>query len=331
MTSIKDVAKEAGVSISTVSKVLKNYPRISEDTKKKVHKAIKKLHYVPNAAAATLSSKRSGRVALLLNLRTGRQAIDEIDMQYIAGAIEEASKEKLDVITLFFSMIEDMSTRELIDYFYSQSIEGIIVYGLEKDNEVISALVESREFKMVMVDAPMVNECTSCIWVDQAKAQYEVAKKTITENLGPKEQVLYITGDEDAFVTKERLAGMMKLQKELGFVLTVECGGFSELKAREIAIKHARDVDIIVCATDCMAIGAMKALMDEDVFHPVCGFGGVALMAYAGKQMNTVSIHFKDNSAEAVKEIGRLLQGEEGRKIITSHNLTKLQYLDLIK
>ena len=185
MTSIKDVAKEAGVSISTVSKVLKNYPRISEDTKKKVHKAIKKLHYVPNAAAATLSSKRSGRVALLLNLRTGRQAIDEIDMQYIAGAIEEASKEKLDVITLFFSMIEDMSTRELIDYFYSQSIEGIIVYGLEKENEVISALVESREFKMVMVDAPMVNECTSCIWVDQAEAQYEVAKKTITENLGP--------------------------------------------------------------------------------------------------------------------------------------------------
>ncbi|MBO4376938.1 MAG: LacI family DNA-binding transcriptional regulator [Lachnospiraceae bacterium] len=331
MASIKDVAKEAGVSISTVSKVLKNYPRISEETRKKVNKAIKNLHYVPNAAAATLSSKRSGRVALLLNLRTGRQAIDEIDMQYISGAIEEAVKEKLDVITLFFSMVKDKSVQELIDYLHSQSIEGIIVYGIEKEDEVISGLVASQEFKMVMVDAPVVNETTSCIWVNQSKAQYEVAKKTITENLGPKEQVLYIAGDEDAYVTKERLSGIMKLQKELGFKLKVECGEFSEMKARQIAINHARDVDIIVCATDTMAIGAMKALVDEDVFHPVCGFGGVALMAYAGKLMNTISIPFKENSAEAVRELSRLLKGEEGRKIETPYELTKLHYLDLIK
>lgn len=331
MTSIKDVAREAGVSISTVSKVLKNYPRISEETKKKVHKAIKKLHYVPNAAAATLSSKKSGRVALLLNLITSRQAIDEIDMLYISGAIEEADREKLDVITLFFSMIKDKSLQEMIDYLHSQSIEGIIVYGMSKNDEVIRQLAESGEFKMVMVEAPIVNENTSSIWADQAEAQYEVAKKTITENLGPKEQVLYISGGDDYYVSGERLKGIKKLQKELKFKLTVECGDFSERKAREIATRHARDVDIIVCATDCMAIGAMKALIDEDVFHPVCGFGGVALMAYAGKLMNTVSVHFKEVSSEAVIEMSRLLAGGEGRQITAPYDLTQLHYLDLIK
>jgi len=331
MTSIKDVAREAGVSTSTVSKVLKNYPRISEKTKKSVREAIEKLHYVPNAAAAALSSKQTGRVALLLNLITERQAIDEIDMQYISGAIEEAGIQGMDVLTVFFSMIKDKSLQEMKDYFRSQNIEGIIVYGMSRKDQVIKELIDSGEFKMVLVDVPIVNETTSSISVNQSKAQYDVARKTITENLGPKERVLYISGDDDAYVTEQRLAGIKELWKELGFTLLIECGEFSEKKAREIATKHARDIDIIVCATDCMAIGAMKALIDEDVFHPVCGFGGVALMAYAGKLMNTVSASFKETSREAVREAGRLLKGEEGREVVIEHHLSQLEYLDLIK
>ena len=65
MVSIKDVAKQAGVAISTVSKVLNNYPNVSEATKKKVNRAVAELNFVPNSVAAALSSKQSGRVALL--------------------------------------------------------------------------------------------------------------------------------------------------------------------------------------------------------------------------------------------------------------------------
>ena len=68
MVSIKDVAKHAGVAISTVSKVLNHYPNISEETKKKVNDAIAELNFVPNTIAAALSSKNSGRIALLINL-----------------------------------------------------------------------------------------------------------------------------------------------------------------------------------------------------------------------------------------------------------------------
>ncbi len=84
MVSIRDVAKEAGVAISTVSKVLNNYPNVSEATKKKVMEAVEHLNFVPNQVAAALSSKRSGRIALLLKLNMKTQAIDEIDMQYIS-------------------------------------------------------------------------------------------------------------------------------------------------------------------------------------------------------------------------------------------------------
>ena len=65
MVSIKDVAREAGVAISTVSKVLNNYPNVSDDTRKKVYEVVDRLGFVPNSVAAALSSKKSGRIALL--------------------------------------------------------------------------------------------------------------------------------------------------------------------------------------------------------------------------------------------------------------------------
>ena len=83
MVSIKDVARAAGVAISTVSKVLNGYPNVSEETKVKVNRAVEELNFVPNSVAAALSSKQSGRVALLMHLNQKTQAIDEINMQYI--------------------------------------------------------------------------------------------------------------------------------------------------------------------------------------------------------------------------------------------------------
>ena len=87
MVSIKDVAKHAGVAISTVSKVLNHYPNVSDETRIKVNKAVEELNFVPNSVAAALSSKQAGRVALLVNLNVQTQAIDEIDMQYLSGAL----------------------------------------------------------------------------------------------------------------------------------------------------------------------------------------------------------------------------------------------------
>ena len=86
MASIKDVARQAGVAISTVSKVLNGYTGVSEKTKERVNEVIEELNFTPNAMAAALSSRKSGRVALLLNLEEGRAAVDEIDLQYLAGS-----------------------------------------------------------------------------------------------------------------------------------------------------------------------------------------------------------------------------------------------------
>lgn len=330
MVSIKDVAKHAGVAISTVSKVLNHYPNISEETKLKVNMAIAELNFVPNAVAAALSSKQAGRVALLMKPNTETRAIDEIDMQYLSGAMNRAMELNLDVITVFYSMMKDKSVEEIIRYFRSQSITGIIIYGLSKEDKVLHRLIALKAFKIVLVDAPLINESTSCVWIDQARAQYDVAKKTIAMSTAPYKKVLYISGKKNGYVTEERLKGMQQLAEDCKLSVMTRCGEFSELKARNITFRYAKNRDVIVCASDLMAIGAMRALMEMDIFRPVCGFDGIKLMGYAGKQMNTVQQDFAQLSAEAVGELYRLMNGGEGQEMILDYRLERLKYLDII-
>ncbi len=328
MVSIKDVARHAGVAISTVSKVLNNYPNISEETKKKVNASIAELNFIPNTIAAALSSKQSGRVALLMNMIAKTQVIDEIDMQYLTGAIKKAKELNLDVITVFFSMIQDKSLEEMIAYFKSQNITGIVIYGMSKDDKILHRLVASREFKIVLVDAPFVNQDTSMVWVAQEQAQYDVAKKTIEENNCKK--VLYIAGKKNGYVTERRIRGIKRLAEDMNLQLLIRDGGFSEKKAREMTFRYAAGKDVVVCASDLMAIGAMKALTEMDIFRPVCGFDGIMLMGYVGKQMNTIRQDFGLISAEAVEELSRLMKGGKGREIILPYSIERLQYMDII-
>ena len=328
MISIKDVAKHAGVAISTVSKVLNQYPNVSDETRKKVTKAIEELGFVPNSIASALSSKQSGRIALLMNLTTQTQAIDEIGMQYLHGAIWQAEKEKMDLITVFFSMIKEKSVLELKTYFKAQNIEGIIIYGLSKDDFVLHELILSKSFKIVVIDAPIVNSVTSSVWIDHRKAQYDIAKKTILENNA--KRVLYISGKENGYVTEQRIKGMQELAEDLDLTLLIRDGKFNELEARKLTFQYGAHKDVIVCASDLMAIGAMNALMEMDIFRPVCGFDGITLMGYVGKQMNTVRQNFFAVSARAVEEMHHLITGREGQEIFLGYELVRMQYLDII-
>lgn len=328
MVSIKDVAKRAGVAISTVSKVLNDYPNVSEKTKQKVNEAVEALNFVPNSVAAALSSKQSGRVAILLNLDNAKQAVDEINMQCLAGAIKQAVALNLDVITVFFSMIRKMTMEEIVRYLRSQNITGLVIFGISKDDKVLHSLVASGNFKIVTVEAPLVNEHTSCVWVNQARAQYEVARKTLEENQG--KSILYLAGRKNSYVAEERLKGIRRLAEEMDVPLLVRNGDFSELEARRHTFRYAKKKDVVVCASDLMAIGAMKALTEMDIFRPVCGFDGIILMGYVGKQMNTVRQNFAEISAMAMEELQRLMSGGKGRRVGTAYTLARMKYMDII-
>ena len=151
MVSIKDVAKHAGVAISTVSKVLNNYPNVTETTKNKVNRAIKELNYVPNSIAAALSSKHSGRVALLMDPVRETRGADQIYMEYILGALDSARELGIDAITVFFSMLENMTVDDITRYLRSQGVQAIVVFGLSQETKVIRNLIQENKVKVRLV------------------------------------------------------------------------------------------------------------------------------------------------------------------------------------
>ena len=321
MVSIKDVAKHAGVAISTVSKVLNNYPNISESTRKKVNQAVQELNFVPNSVAAALSSKQAGRVALMIDLNVKTQAIDEMAMRYISGAITKAMELNLDVITLFVFMFQDKTVEELIRYLKSQSITGIIVYGLAEDHELLQELVERECFKCVVVDGNNVSENTSSVSIDHKRAQYQVAEEMLKKTKAKK--ILYISGDEHSYVTKTRMMGIQELAQDQGLQVESFYANFSENGAKRIVLEKGNGYDAVVCASDLMAVGAKNALIELGLDLPVCGFDGISLMKYYGKDIYSIGQNFSEISAMAMSELHRLMGGNEGRNIEMEYSLIK--------
>lgn len=322
MVSIKDVAKHAGVAISTVSKVLNGYPNISENTRKKVNQAVEELNYIPNCVAAALSSKQAGRVALMIDLNVQTQATDEIAMRYIFGAITKAMELNLDVTTIFGFMFQHKTTEELIRYLKSHSITGIIIYGVAENNLMLKDLIAREIFKCVVVDDELTGKDTSSVSINQKKAQYEVAKKMLESFLG--KRVLYICGDDNSYVTVERLKGIQCLAKEMDLEIIVKRADFSALKSCELVRQMGKEVDAIVCASDLMALGAKNALLEMGIERPLCGFDGISLMGYAGQEMYTIRQNFSEISAQAMEELQRLMSGKEGRNVEMNYTLLQM-------
>lgn len=327
MVKIKDVADEAGVAISTVSKVLRNYSKISKETREKVMKAVKELNYVPNTMASALSSKISNRVAFYICI-TDKQTIDEIYMQNLLGAFKGAEEQGFDIVPIFSYAVNNLTKNELVNFFKSQKINDIVFFGLTKDDKKIIDIINDQVFNVVTINTPLLNYRTSYISIDQALGQYEVAKKTILANNG--KRILYLAGRQNSFVTERRIEGIKRLQNELHFDLTIVNGEFKEKMAYEIALKDAYNYDVIVCASDMMAIGVTKALKQLDIFRPVCGFDGIKLLAYFSEGTDTCKQDFNLIARLAMEEIAHLRQGNEGRFVKVPHQIITVKYNEII-
>lgn len=330
MSSMLDVAKRAGVGVSTVSKVLNNYENVSQETKDKVMKAVEELNYVPNAVASALSSKKNKRIGVVVFINNKRQAIDEINMQYLFGTFEEANSLKLEIVTVFSSVFENMSKIEMIQYFKSLSVQGLIVYGLHKEQTDFTEMIHEQHFYSVLVDVPIQNEKTSYVMVDHQTAQYKLAKYMIESQPHAVRNVLYLAGRRDGYVTDLRLQGVVDACLESDINLNAQYADFSERKAIELTKAYGMDADIIICASDLMAIGSINALKEMDIFRPVCGYDGIKLLGYVKYHIQTVKQDFFSIAKRAVQEYSHLIEAQSSQGILMDYEITRIGYDDVI-
>lgn len=326
MPSIKDVAKLADVSTSTVSKVIHKYPSISEETKEKVNAAINALDYIPNMAAANLSRKSFNKIALILNVNNAIQAIDELNMKYLFGAFQRAHDESLiETVVIFSNMIANKTEVELTNYFRSQNINGIIFYGMTKYDTIYLNIINSGSFSCVIVDAPIVNDFTSSVMIDHFTGQYDVANQTIPEEC---RNILYLAGNNNGYITDMRLDAMKKLCEDRNITMKYHFANFSEHEAYTFVSKN-HTYDAYICASDLMAVGTLKALQKFNISKPISGFDGINLMGYVASNILTVKQDFMKISYLAVCELEKLLHGAKGRQVKLDYSILKVQYDDV--
>ena len=326
MPTIDDVARVAGVSKGTVSKVLKNYPTISETTREKVLRVVKELGYIPNVMASGLSSKCSRRIALYVYINDEVQAIDEINMRYLFGAFQMAKEMSLELVTCFNDSLQHLTKEEYEAYFRSIGTEVVVVFGLNKDDEKMHYLLKHSNLKFVLIDAPIYDDKKSCVYIDHEQGQYDVAKTVSTSF----EQVLYLAGKKNGYVTDQRLLGMQRLQKDVGFEMDVLFADFSEKKAYDVIMDRGELYDTVVCASDLMAIGCLKAFKRKGIYRKLVGFDGITLMAYAAQNIVTCKQDFTMLGNKAIEEANRLLQDEKGREVIVPYVIGNIDYRDII-
>ncbi|MBW4874288.1 MAG: LacI family transcriptional regulator, partial [Paeniclostridium sp.] len=200
--TIKDVAKEAGVATSTVSRVLSNNSKISDETKEKVHKAIKKLNYKPSAIARSLANNKTRILGVILP----NEAQEFLDNSFFLNAMKGISiyaQSKGYYITYVFTKENKKELDSIIDIIDAKLIDGIILLRSEENDKSINYL-KKINFPFSVIGRP--EHSNDILWVDNDnfQATYNVVNKLVQRghrNIG------FIGAIENLNMSKDRLKG----------------------------------------------------------------------------------------------------------------------------
>lgn len=288
MATIKDVAKLAGVSVSTVSKTYNDYNEVSQQTKKKVLAAAEALNYLPNKSAVELSQGRRKYVGLIV-----KHSIQDEFLRMISGVHSktEAYGYELVIYTTQFIQSQKMS---YVDFCRYHSLIGAIVSGLDKADPYLQELTAS-ETPCVLIDIELSGHKTAYVSTDNQAASYEVFKLLYDQG---HRHICHITGSDDAEVTHKRKAGFLEGAKDHGMSpdeIIFRSGDWTEAGAYQTTkelLKAHPQITAIFAASDVMALGAMRAIREagytlgED--FALVGFDGIKTLKYTTPPIGTV-------------------------------------------
>ena len=175
MTTIKDVAKKAGVSISVVSKAFNNYIDVSEKTRQRIFDIAKELNYTPNVVAKNLSSKKQMTIGLISSGVLNNNEKDNNAFDIFKGvytAVEESQFE------LSIYLIDSLRQKQksYAQYCRERNIGGAILQGIRTDDPYYKELIDTN-IPCVIVDimTEMNNGLIGSVSIDNAKASKEIA------------------------------------------------------------------------------------------------------------------------------------------------------------
>ncbi|AFK87263.1 MULTISPECIES: LacI family DNA-binding transcriptional regulator [Thermoanaerobacterium] len=331
----KEIAKIAGVSRSTVSRVINNYPNVPLETREKVLKVIKEYNYVPHASARMLRGKMSNTIGLVIVDLNRKIDIHKVyDNVYFGpfttAVIDFANERGYNVLVITVYKSKDF--KKVKEVFYNKTISGAIFIGVKNNDPDIKYLIDAG-LKVVIIDQEIKDDFNNCIIVnaDNFNGAYEATKHLI--KLGHK-KIAHISGDMDKLSGIERFEGYKKALKETKLTYNnslVVKGNFIEEGGYEAIIKlfkKSRPTAIFI-SNDQMAIGAMKALNDLGYSIPddisIIGFDDIAISRYLKPSLTTMKVSLLQMAEIAVNN---LIKSIEDEIIITAKFIVPVELIE---
>ncbi|MGA9397004.1 MAG: LacI family DNA-binding transcriptional regulator, partial [Anaerolineaceae bacterium] len=266
--TLEDIAKQAGVSRSTVSRVINDHPNVSEDVRTRVHKVIRKTGYRPNAAAQTLASKRSWMIGLVLPHSVSFFFTDPYYPHLIKG-IAQACNQYNYTLALFLVGSKEDEEKIFPRVARKGQLDGVIVQaGHHGDQEIIGHLVDYK-MPAVVAGRPFNTRNVSYIDIDNIDASFKAVNYLIDNDY---RRIATIMGPSNSTVGADRKEGYLKALTDKGRVpddsLIVE-GDFTEAGGYQAmqTLLPAKP-DAVFAASDMMAIGAMRAVREAGLKIP---------------------------------------------------------------
>ncbi|HBF37833.1 MAG TPA: LacI family transcriptional regulator [Firmicutes bacterium] len=326
MTTIKDVAKLAGVSPSTVSRVIADNRRISPATKERVKKLMTELDYHPNMIARSLINRSSHTLGLILSRSTDSAFSNPFFSEIIRGisAITQSHH-----YNLMLATAEDYAeeARQCLRMVTEKRVDGVLLLASRVNDELIPELISNNYPFVVVGRAPDLQKCYS-VNNDNIQAAYTAVRHLF--NLGH-QKIALLNGPEEYILCQDRYEGYRFAFREFGIEndpSLVKKGSFSQDDGYRLTLElldSASPPTAIFAVDDLIAIGAYKAIKEKGLRIPediaVVGFNDDPLASVIEPNLTTVRIPIYKMGVAASTMIIDLLQSHDifpAQKILSS-------------
>ncbi|MGG4393347.1 LacI family DNA-binding transcriptional regulator [Paenibacillus thiaminolyticus] len=302
MVSIKDIAKKAGVSISTVSYALNGSSKVTDETSAKILAIARELNYVPNAAARTLKKRESKIVGVFLTDFKG-----DVYGELLDGMKEVCNAQGYDLIVCSGKQSHRMLPERMID--------GAIILDQTFSSEELIQYAD-RNHRIVVLDRELEHPNINQVLLDN-KAGATLATEYLVER-GHK-KIYVVTGPEGSYDSNQRMKAVKLVANRSEDVEWIEIpGNFKKSggeRAAERIIQEYTEPAAVFCLNDDMAIGLCDRLADTEYrigehIH-VIGFDNIELTRYMQPRLATIDYSKHKWGALASEQLIKIISGEK--------------------
>lgn len=302
MSTLKDVAKLAGVSASTVSRTLSNRVFVEEETRKKVLRAVEKLDYRPNIAAKGLKTGRTFMMGFMV------PDINSIFYPMIMKSIERYATEAGYSLILMNNEENIKKEKQALKSFMGRGVDGILCMSVEDDISHLGEFQNNQKIPVVLVNRTS-NKSMSSVSIDNEQGGYLMTKHLLEHG---HTKISGVFGDFSRRRFRERYNGCKRAMEEYGisdykkyFIYDVD--SIEEAYVRTIKILKSEDPPTAFFASmDILAIGIYSAVNAANLKIPddisIVGFDNIFITQYMIPPLTTYN-PFVDTIAKTSVEL----------------------------